>query len=898
MVTKVKPYDIDPMWALNKQVLAFNSLTWEFEAQDQIWWWWSSVWSNVIWISPPQNHIIGNVATFIHNANFSQADIESWRYELKFVYRVASTPAFWIDSWGNDILSWVTKVVKHKWDASDPTDDATVCHQGNSFKVLSSTRWDNIQMLRCIIIDNNIVWWEILPPRTTTYFTNFIVEDSLWAAIPDAVIRFNGFTNNPWDYNFETNLWTFEYEVSRPWYWTETWEVLVDWITPHTIVLTSTWATLHDIVFDITSDTLWPLSDAVVTLGGVTYPVWQAVFSMPDGTYSYIINRLWHTAASWSIVVSGSDVIEVVSMVALPPLYNMNFIVEDTFWNPISDARVTIWWNTYPAWTYDFITNAWTYSYVVHRRWYESVSWSVTLSSNVDIDVIMSQTPNTQLHNTIFNIEDTLWSPISNAKIILNSIIFPVWQYSFNLPTWIYSYIVSKDWYVSNWWHIVVSWPTSKIVVLEEDVVSLLHSVTFDVSSWWTPITDAIIVFNWVTYPAWQYVFSGLSNGTYSYQIHKQSYMPVLNWSVSVSWADVVTGVSLSFNPAVYTLLFSVSDGVNPITDATITFNWTTYSPWVNVFSLFDGTYSYAVQKIWHEAVFWSVTISWSNATETVILTPNPSLLTYTFQTAVFWWWMIFDAYVRLNGVLFPQGNYVFSLPSWIYNREVWKTWYWTETGTKNLLANSIEAVVLTPVWTTYTVTFNVEDTLWSPISDAVVTFNWVTNAAWNYVFTGVSAWWPYSRDVVKSWYVTATWTQSVSWNTTVNVQLSVVSGMINVWNVSTWNKPYQIAISWWFAYVACTGSNRVDKINLSTFTNVWNVSTWSHPERIAIDWWFAYVTCYFSNRVDKINLSTFTVVWNVSTWYNPYWIAIDWWFAYVTCYGSNRVDKIGLGQT
>ena len=140
MVTKVKPYDIDPMWALNKQVLAFNSLTGEFEAQDQIWWWWwSSVWSNVIWVSPPQNHIVGNVATFTHNANFSQADIESWRYELKFVYRVASTPAVWVDSWGNDVVSWVTKVVRHKWDASDPIDDATVCHQENSLKILSST---------------------------------------------------------------------------------------------------------------------------------------------------------------------------------------------------------------------------------------------------------------------------------------------------------------------------------------------------------------------------------------------------------------------------------------------------------------------------------------------------------------------------------------------------------------------------------------------------------------------------------------------------------------------------------------------------------------------------------------------------------------------------------------
>ena len=151
-----------------------------------------------------------------------------------------------------------------------------------------------------------------------------------------------------------------------------------------------------------------------------------------------------------------------------------------------------------------------------------------------------------------------------------------------------------------------------------------------------------------------------LSNGTYSYQVHKSWYIPIINWSVSVSWWDVTESVVLSINPAVHTLSFDVDDWTNPITDAIITFNWTTYAAWVNVFSLLDGTYSYAVQKTWYEPVFGSVTISWSDMVETITLVANPSLLIYEFQTAVFGWGMIYDAYVRLNGVLFPYGNYVF----------------------------------------------------------------------------------------------------------------------------------------------------------------------------------------------------------------------------------------------
>ena len=61
--------------------------------------------SNVIRVSPPQSHTIGDIATFTHNLGFTQADVESGRYEIKFVYKVTSTPVAGIDSAGTGALS-------------------------------------------------------------------------------------------------------------------------------------------------------------------------------------------------------------------------------------------------------------------------------------------------------------------------------------------------------------------------------------------------------------------------------------------------------------------------------------------------------------------------------------------------------------------------------------------------------------------------------------------------------------------------------------------------------------------------------------------------------------------------------------------------------------------------
>lgn len=365
-------------------------------------WSWAS---NVVWISQPQNNTIGDIAVFAHNLWMTQSDIESGRYQIKFTYKVTSTPAAGIDSAGVGALSWAPMVQQYIWDASDPVVPFNINMQADSLKVLSWSRWDNIENLRCIIIDNNIVWGWILPPWTTTYQTSFLVEDSLGNAITDAVITFNGVTNSAGYYTFDTILGNLSYTCSRPWYGTETGTVLIDGTTTHTIVLTTTWASMYNITFDINSDVLGSLTDAIVTLNGVTYPVGQMVFNMPDGTYNYTINRLWHSSVTDSVVLSGVNITETVSLTALSPLYHATFTVKDTIGTPITDAWIEFDWNIYPAAYYDFNTNADTYTYTVYRRWYTPVSGSITLSANTIIPIVM--TSNAPLYPLEFIVQET-----------------------------------------------------------------------------------------------------------------------------------------------------------------------------------------------------------------------------------------------------------------------------------------------------------------------------------------------------------------------------------------------------------------------------------------------------------------------------------------------------------
>lgn len=148
-------------------------------------------------------------------------------------------------------------------------------------------------------------------------------------------------------------------------------------------------------------------------------------------------------------------------------------------------------------------------------------------------------------------------------------------------------------------------------------------------------------------------------------------------------------------------------------------------------------------------------------------------------------------ARIKLNGISFPVGQYDFDLPVWDYTYEVTKAWYYPAGWFVNMPSEIQKIVNLTALPTppsTYTVTFDVSDWV-DPITDAIVTFDGVTNLAGDYVFSGISAGWPYNWSVVKSGYTTETGSQSISGDTLISVIIDPF-----IW----YDVTFDIKWSWW----------------------------------------------------------------------------------------------------
>lgn len=501
-------------------------------------------WTNVIWISAPQNHTIWTVATFTHNLGVTQADIESGRYEIKFTYKVLSTPAVWVDSWGNDVLSGVPKVVTHERNAADPITDYVIHHQADSLKVLSSTRWDNIKNLRCIIIDNGMAY-SGGNPWTTINNVNFLVVDWSGNAITDAVLTFNWVTNPVWNYVFTSLLGDFSYSCSKLWYTPAAWTLLVDWDVTQVIVLTPTWAPLHTITFDI-NDGVSSITDAYIDFDGIVYPVGYYDFVVPDATYNYTVYRLGYTPVSGSVTMAWSDMIESVVLTATWPLFAIDFTVQDSLLNPIVDASIEFDGILYPVGYYNFTAPAWTFTYTVHRFGYDDYTDTITIVWAMSITVTLIS--NATLYTVDFDVEDTLGAPIVWANVWINGLMFPVGQYSIQLPAGTYTYIVSKSGYYPAGSFIVVVGDMTENVVLTPTGAPSTHSATFNLSTpLWAVASDYVIKVGASYYLLNQNIITGLSDWVYAYQITDAAHLNVY-WfgNITIAGANIIENVILT----------------------------------------------------------------------------------------------------------------------------------------------------------------------------------------------------------------------------------------------------------------------------------------------------------------------------------------------------------------
>lgn len=105
---------------------------------------------------------------------------------------------------------------------------------------------------------------------------------------------------------------------------------------------------------------------------------------------------------------------------------------------------------------------------------------------------------------------------------------------------------------------------------------------------------------------------------------------------------------------------------------------------------------------------------------------------------------------------------------------------------------------------------------------------------------------------------VTINWTLVASGTSTYNWPLDVVKVGTDLNN----SQPSSVVIDGGFAYVACTNSDEIVKVDLSTRTVDSTISSaFAEPYGLCVDAWFLYVTSDSVDQIEKINLGTFTSV-------------------------------------
>lgn len=356
-------------------------------------------------------------------------------------------------------------------------------------------------------------------------------------------------------------------------------------------------------------------------------------------------------------------------------------------------------------------------------------------------------------------------------------------------------FIVSLQWEKLS--ENVDDWNNLGIHVLETP-----YSVFFNISDGANAISDAIITLNGSTNEAGNYTFNNVVAGTYNYSVYKYGY---INYSgtTTITNSDVNIDVVLTQSPA-YIVEFNISDGINTIPDAIITFNGITNSPGDYTFSnIFPGSFSFSVAKSGFNTFTGNLTVNNSNVNQDIVLVPDSYTVDFVITDGNN---NLTNAVVTLDGVTNSAGDYTFySILPGTYDYSILLSGYYTINGTVLVSNTDITENVIMEI-VTYSVTFTISDGV-DAINDAVIFFNGIFYATGEYFIDSLLPG-EYSYSIIRSNYGTVSGDVSITdHDTIINVILTDVydvdysdigiypnpaEGELNVIGISSY-KNYQI---------------------------------------------------------------------------------------------------------
>ncbi len=315
------------------------------------------------------------------------------------------------------------------------------------------------------------------------------------------------------------------------------------------------------------------------------------------------------------------------------------------------------------------------------------------------------------------------------------------------------------------------------------------YEITFHVTDGTNPVEDAAVTFSGATLntdASGNAVFNVLDGINLPYSVTKTGYYDA-NGTVDAD-ADKTVDVVMNLIPT-YDITFSVTDGTNPIENATVIFNSSTVytnASGIAVFNNVEGEtgLAYSVTK----ALYYNITGTVdADADKTVDIVMNliPAYdITFNVTDGTN---PVENATVTFNGSAVytdASGIAVFNnveegtgLTYWVT-----KTGYENANGTVDVDADKTVDVVLTH---TYTITFNVTDGT-NPIAGANVNFdsrNFATDTNGDAVFANCSEESAMAYIVSKSGYDNTNGTVDVDADKTVNVVLTLTVGISNLEN-------------------------------------------------------------------------------------------------------------------
>ncbi|MFP4288175.1 MAG: C25 family cysteine peptidase [Bacteroidales bacterium] len=431
-----------------------------------------------------------------------------------------------------------------------------------------------------------------------------------------------------------------------------------------------------------------------------------------DTEYNYVDNN------SWKIIVHFTL-----------PGYTVDFLVEDTQGNALSEAEITINDATYPAGMYQFenVVDG-DYEYQVSKYAYTTAEGNFTVDGeDLAISVTLEELPT---YEAVFTIEDTQGNQISDAVISINGNDYDPGQYTIDyLVADTYEYEISKDGFhpVNGQFEIV-----DQNITLSEQIQQL-YSVTFDVTDGENEITNASITFNDETLPAGLYKVENLLPGEYNYSVNLDEYFETQG-SITISDQNEMVEVEMEPWPK-YNVTFDVKDvyGEN-INDAVVSIDGESMDENQYVAEgLFSGSYSYAIAKEGYLTVEGDFELTDQDLT---INAEMQDVYTVSFDI-ICHDGTVEDAIITMNGNTHESGIYTFHqiLPG-THTYTITRENYYDVEG--EVFIDDHQTIEVFMIEIIHEVHFNVSDEEGNAITDAIVTFDGNTHEAGDYVMLGV----------------------------------------------------------------------------------------------------------------------------------------------------------------